>query len=66
MVLGAALIASTPIIVVALNLSSSGESFGFLLILWFYVGGLDSFAVLLPPKSSPPSSHTRAFSTLGF
>ena len=29
-VLGAALIASTPIIVVALNLSSSGESFGFL------------------------------------
>ena len=48
-VLGAALIASTPIIVTALNLSPSGESFGFLLILWFYVGGLDSFAVLLAP-----------------
>jgi hypothetical protein len=47
-VLGVALIASTPFIAVALNVAS-GESFGYLFIFWFYAGGLDSFAVLLAP-----------------
>ena len=47
-VLGVALIASTPLIAVALNVASD-ESFGFLFIFWFYAGGLASFAVLLAP-----------------